>query len=283
MWPDGPIAIDRLTESVSRLVMKHSELQKSRTDNYFANGPRRFVVSPDPLTEYLINWRLREAVNRMMKFVDGRLSKRSRILVLCAADGYEGSLLHDLGFEDVTVSDISPVAVKVALERDPRLKGIALNAEETGLDDASFDLVVAQDALHHLQRPVQGLTEMLRISRCGVIFFEPHDSFVGNAIGTRWEIHDEARNFVFRWRKKLVEDVASSYFGAPSFENLSFSFWHHNVMFGKLCKVLGGGRTSVYAVRLIKTFLDAILPGMGNQLCGLVVKDVTRPSTSEGN
>jgi SAM-dependent methyltransferase len=262
-----------LVVSRRRAFVDHLQRQESRTDRLFAEGPRPFVVSPDPLTEYLISWRLREAMRRVMKAANGRLSRACRVLVLCAADGYEGSLLRDLEFEDVTVSDISPVAVSVALTRDPRLKGITLNAEDTGLDDSSFDLVITQDALHHLQRPVQGFTEMLRISRYGVIFLEPHDSLIGRMVGTKWEVHDEAKNYVFRWRKKLVGDLAASYLGSQSFRNLSFSFWHHNIVFGKLRKSFGGGPTAVYTIRGIKTVLDVALPGLGNQFCGLVLKD----------
>jgi hypothetical protein len=70
-----------------------------------------------------------------------------------------------------------------------------------------------------------------------------------------------------------VGDVAASYLGSRAFRNLSFSFWHHNVVFGKLRKILGQGRISVYTIRGIKAFLGVALPGMGNQFCGLVIKN----------
>jgi SAM-dependent methyltransferase len=266
-------SLPRTDDQRQQSLIEHSELQRSRTDRLFAAGPRPFVTSRDMVTEYLVTWRLREAIRRMLSASRGTISKTSSILVLCAADGYEGSILCDLGFQDVTVSDISPIATSLAVQHDSRLKAIVLNAEETGLEDGAFDLVITQDALHHLQKPIQGLTEMLRISRRGVIFLEPHDSLVGRLIGTQWEVHDEAKNYVFRWRKKLVGDVAASYLGPQSFRNLSFSFWHHNVVFGRLRKFVGGGPTTVYVIRGIKAFLDTALPGMGNQFCGLVIKD----------
>lgn len=252
---------------------EHWQSQKLRTDRLFENGPRPFVVSPDRLSTYLTAWRLQEGARRLLQASGDRLSRRSTVLVLCGADGYDGSILCDFGFEDVTVSDISPVAVEVALKRDPRLRGLALNAEETGLDRNSFDIVVVQDALHHLQRPVQGFTEMLRISRCGVMFLEPHDSPVGRLVGTRWEVHDEARNYVFRWNKKMVGDVASSYIGADSFRNLSFSFWHHNILYSRLARLVGNGKFSIFLIRSIKASLDALFGRVGNQICGLILKD----------
>jgi SAM-dependent methyltransferase len=253
--------------------MEHSELQRMRTDRVFTSGPRLHIASPTPLSDYLTGWRLREAMRRVLQELGGQISKEACVLVLCAAEGYEGSVLCDMGFKNVTVSDISPVAVSVALERDPRLKGLVLNAENTALEDGSFDLVVTQDALHHFQRPVQGFTEMLRISRRAVIFLEPHDSLVGRFLGTKWETHDEAKNYVFRWRRKLVGDLAASFFASESFRNLSFSFWHHNVVFTKLCKPFGNGGLAICAVRLLKLLLDTTVPGAGNQFCGLVIKD----------
>jgi SAM-dependent methyltransferase len=253
--------------------LRHSDLQRIRTDRFFTNGARAHVASPTVLSAYLTGWRLREAIRRALNAMAGKVSQESSILVLCAADGYEGSNLCDMGFSNVTVSDISPVAVAGAVQRDSRLKGLVLNAEDTGLGEGSYDLVVAQDALHHLQSPVQGFTEMLRISRHAVIFLEPHDSLVGRLIGTKWEAHDEAKNYVFRWRKKLVGDLASSFLCSESFTNLSFSFWHHNVVFAKLCKPVGNGKAAVHMVHGIKILLDTTFPRMGNQFCGLVLKD----------
>jgi hypothetical protein len=155
----------------------------------------------------------------------------------------------------------------------PRLKAQALNAEETGLPALSFDIVVIQDGLHHLQRPVQGFTEMLRIASHAVIFLEPHDSLVGRLIGTKWETNGPAVNYVFRWTKRLVEDVTCSYLGQSSFRNLSFSFWHHNVVLAKAGRCLGGGAFAMSCIRVAKACMDFLLPSMGNQFCGLVIKE----------
>lgn len=252
--------------------MSHSEDQRAQHDLKFSGGPRAHVTSVIPLVRYLVRWRLEEGLRRLQRMALDRLSTRSSILVMCAGEGLEGSILCDLGYTDVTVSDLSPVGVAQAQARDGRLKGLVLNAEHAELPVAAFDLVVVQDGLHHLQNPTLGFTEMLRLARVGVLFLEPHDSLVGNLIGTRWERNGDAVNYVFRWTRKLVEDVASSYLGPNSFTNLSFSFWHHNVVYHRFGKLLGEGRFALWAIRSLKFILDGVGGWAGNQFCGLILK-----------
>jgi hypothetical protein len=90
-------------------------------------------------------------------------------------------------------------------------------------------------------------------------------------IGTQWEKNGSAINYVFRWDKKLVDQVASSFLGPNSFDNLSLSFWHHNVVYAKARSILGG-RFGLMVVRSIKYFFDRLIGRLGNQFCGLVIK-----------
>ncbi len=251
--------------------MEHWQRQRFEQNANFASGSRAFVTNNDPFVQYLVRWRLGEGLRRLARGTNGRITNGSNILVMCAGEGFEGSVLCDMGFTNVTVSDISEVGVAQAIERDKRLKGLVINAENANIDSNSFDVVVVQDGLHHLQSPIQGFTEMLRIARIGVLFLEPHDSLVGKIIGTKWEKNGDAINYVFRWKKKLVQDVSCSYLGHDQFQNLSFAFWHHSVWFHKLGKSLGGS-AAVGVVRFIKFFLDIVLGRAGNQFCGLIIK-----------
>ncbi len=249
----------------------HLARQMEWTEQVLAGGPRRHIATPDAIAQYLTPWRLKNAVCRLLQ-ADKSISFGSSVLVLCAAEGNEGSVLLDIGFLNVTVSDLSNTVCEVAVRRDPRLKARPLNAEETGLPSQSFDIVVVQDGLHHLQRPVQGFTEMLRVASSAVIFLEPHDSLVGRLIGTKWETNGPAVNYVFRWTKRLVQDATCSYLGRSAFENLSFSFWHHNVVLARVGQRLGDGGFAIAFIKIVKACLDFLLPGMGNQFCGLVIK-----------
>jgi hypothetical protein len=220
---------------------------------------------------YVTYWRIMEAMRRLSVAAAGRVELDTPILVACAGEGGEASALCDLGYTNVTMSDLSEMGVKAALQRDPRLKGLVLDAQKADLADRCFGVVLIQDGLHHLPSPVQGFTEMLRLASVGVVFLEPHDSLVGRWIGTRWERNGDAVNYVFRWTRKLVEDVSSSYLGPDAFRNLSFSFWHHNPSFDRLGRKLGGGRAGLTVIKGIKGLLDGLAARAGNQFCGLVL------------
>jgi hypothetical protein len=137
------------------------------------------------------------------------------------------------------------------------------------------DLVIVQDGLHHLRSPVQGFTEMLRTARIAACFLEPHDSLSGRLLGKRWETNGDAINYVFRWNRRLVDSIASSYLGPDGFESCSFSFWHHNVVLGRFGDAMGGGSRAVALLKLLKNASDAVASRLGNQFCGLVIKTMT--------
>jgi ubiquinone/menaquinone biosynthesis C-methylase UbiE len=251
--------------------MNHLEKQKVQSEKVYSCGSRSHVLSKDVTTRYIVSWRIKESIKRLMSASKGFLNCDSNILVLCSGEGMEGSILCDMGFADVTVSDLAEQGVQAALERDSRLKGLVLNAESTELKEDSFDIVLVQDGLHHLQSPIQGFTEMLRVAKKGVIFLEPHDSLVGRMIGTKWEKNGSAINYVFRWNRKLVEQVISSYLGPDRFENLSFSFWHHNPVYAKIAQRLGSS-LGLFTVKAVKLLLDMTMGKFGNQFCGLILK-----------
>jgi ubiquinone/menaquinone biosynthesis C-methylase UbiE len=109
------------------------------------------------------------------------------VLLTCGGVGGEGLFFKKNGFNNVTVSDISENSLKICNEFDPSITTMMLNGESLDVPDASYDLVVVQDGLHHLPRPVTGFTEMLRVAKKAVIVIEPFDSLIGNLIGTEWE------------------------------------------------------------------------------------------------
>lgn len=251
--------------------MDHIQKQKDYHDAAYQGGSRSHVLSADPFTNYVTHWRMRDAFRRLAAAANGRLNWETPILVMCAGEGGEASLLCDMGFKNVTVSDISDLGVAAAVARDNRLKGRVLNAQDADVEDKAYGVVVVQDGLHHLPSPIQGFTEMLRMASIAAVFLEPHDSLAGSLLGTKWEKNGDAINYVFRWRRKLVYDVACSYFGAEKFKNLSYSFWHHNVVFARLGEKFGGGTIGIRVISFLKFVLDASLGRFGNQFCGLVV------------
>ncbi|MGK2907965.1 MAG: class I SAM-dependent methyltransferase [Desulfuromonadales bacterium] len=253
-------------------MQKHWEKQKAYSESCYASGSRSHAISQVPLVRHVVSWRLKETVRKMLLTAEGRISVESSILVLCSGEGLEGSILADLGFLDVTVSDVAENAVKAANERDPRLKVRVINVERNELHDGSYDVVIVQDGLHHLSSPVTGFLEMLRICRVGCAFLEPHDSLVGRLLGTKWEKNGESVNYVFRWDKKLVNKLICSFVGSDNFTNASFSYWHHNVWYAKVGRVFGGEKLAIQIIKLIRNTLGILLPGAGNQFSGIIIK-----------
>lgn len=107
-----------------------------------------------PAIKYIVSWRVSESIRRLMSVSKGGITYDSSVLVLCSGEGLEGSILCDLGFSNVTVSDIDENAVKAALSRDHRLKGVTLNADRPAVEIDSYDVSLVQDGLHHLTSPV---------------------------------------------------------------------------------------------------------------------------------
>jgi hypothetical protein len=257
------------------MVSDMSQIQKQRDihNSAFEAGARAHILSEDELVKYVTKWRLREAFRRFADAARDRVTAGTAILFMCAGEGGGASTLCDMGFRDVTVSDISERGVDAAISRDKGLKGMVLNAQAADLRDGGYGIVVVQDGLHHLPSPVHGFTAMLRIATVAAIFLESHDSLVGKLIGTKWEKNGEVINYAFRWSHKLVYDIVCSYLGTEKFSNLSFSFWHHNIVYHHLGDRLGGGKNGVRVISALKTFLDILFGRFGNQFCGMVVLD----------
>lgn len=159
------------------------------------------------------------------------------------------------------------------VKADPRLKGVVANALDTGIPSGACDVAIIQDGLHHLPEPVKGFTEQLRIARRAAFFLEGADSPAGRRFDLEWEVEGKTVNHVFRWNRRMVDQVAKSYLGPSGFTNASFSFWHHNVRLEGLARKAGWeGQTAVDRLALIKRAADLLWPSGGNQFCGMVLK-----------
>ena len=252
-------------------IIKYLELFERQYDEsnmeYFS-----FHDSVDPLIRFLLDRRLRIAVDHYLK-VSQVSPADNNVLVVCSGVGGEGTFLANVGFRSVTVSDFSENALKICEKRDQRLATMILDAENLDLPDQSYDLVLVQDGLHHLQRPVCGFTEMLRVARKGVIVIEPHLGLVATVLGTVWEEHDGIVNYVFRWNKHMFEEISHSFFLRQPLYLKHIRLWHHNVVMGKLGRLFRSGKIGLFLVRFSCWILDIFLGRLGNMFIGIIVKD----------
>ena len=229
-----------------------------------------FHDTKDPLIRYLRDRRLHLAIGTLKRFCPGDLHALS-VLVVCGGVGGEASFFANQGFTDVTNTDFSSNALEVCQRRDPRLKTRLLNAEAMDLQDQSYDLVVVQDGLHHLPRPVLGLNEMVRVARRAVIVLEPHTGLVARMIGTEWERHGDAVNFVFRWNRENFRQAILSQVLETPLDIAVIRLWDHNSVIRKIVSKLGGGTASLLASKIIYALL-APINMLGNNFIGVMVR-----------
>ena len=249
-----------------------TEEQREAFENIFAAEASRWAFhdTKDPLIRYLRDRRLHRALAEVRK-LHGASVENFSVLVVCGGVGGEASFFVNHGFADVTNTDFSSNALQVCQRRDPRLKTHLLNAEAMDFDDRSFDLVVVQDGLHHLPRPVLGLNEMVRVARRAVIVLEPHTGLVAKAIGTEWERHGDAVNFVYRWNREFFRQAILSQLLEAPLAIRVVRLWDHNSLLRKVVSKLGGGGVSLLAARLIYGLLTPF-NAAGNNFIGVLVR-----------
>jgi ubiquinone/menaquinone biosynthesis C-methylase UbiE len=231
-----------------------------------------FHYTSDPLIRYLRDRRLRHALKELDR--RGRLdAARQSVLLVCGGVGGEGTFLANQGFVDVTVSDLSDEALERCRRLDGRLKTRVLNAEDMSeVEDGSYDLVLVQDGLHHLPRPVLGFTEMLRVARTAVVVIEPHSGLVARAIGKQWEVCGDAVNYVFRWNRSIFEQATRSYLLREDAEVIAGRLFDHNLVVNRAVSKLPLPRkTQLLAARSVYGLLHFAAP-MGNMMVGIVLK-----------
>jgi len=237
----------------------------------------QFHDTKEPLVRYLRDRRIQLSLKQAIAMT-GRSPQELTALVVCGGVGGEGTYLKNLGCRSVTVSDFSRHALEICRSRDSRLETRLSDAEHTDLPDESFDIVLVQDGLHELRRPTLGLTEMLRLSRLIIIVIEPYDGLVGRLFGTTWEVHGGVVNYVFRWNRRLVEDVVRSFLRAPAVTVRVTRLWDHNVIVGRVARLAGRGSVAVAVARTIYFVLDTLCGGLGNMMLAVIVKrDRTGP------
>jgi SAM-dependent methyltransferase len=246
-----------------------TEGQRIAADEIYADEERwDFHFTTDPLVRYLRDRRLNIALDVLARY--GVAAAAQTALVVCGGVGGEGYFLQQRGFSEVTVSDISEVALRSCARLAPQVNTKVANAEDLPFADESFDVVVVQDGLHHLPRPPQGLTEMLRVARRAAVVLEPYESAVGRLIGTRWEAHGDAVNYVFRWDDHMLSSVAYSYTLRRDLIIVCRRLWDHPLAMNRLVARLPAA-LRLSAARAAYGLLTPLGSG-GNAMVAVVIK-----------
>ncbi|BDS06759.1 hypothetical protein NT6N_17990 [Oceaniferula spumae] len=159
----------------------------------------------------------------------GKITTDDSMLVICGGKT-DFDNLRAAGFTNVTISNLDErMLVDDGACYHPygwRFE----NAENIGVEDASYDLVLVHSGLHHLRCPLRGITEMYRIARKGVIGFEPNMNLFTKlganlGFGQKWEHaavffndlkwggveNTDIPNFVYRFRADDIRQTANTF------------------------------------------------------------------------
>lgn len=216
----------------------------------------------------------------------GKVSTDGEALVVGATDE-DAEVLRQAGWSRMTLSTFPGEA---AAQQDTSYDGryLVLDVENMHLRDASYDVVVAHEVLHHCRSPHRALCEMLRVSRRYVLFQEPNDCFLSRlncrlGLALTYEIpavvaHDFVAggvrnsgipNFVARWTLREAEKVARSFIPEKLLHVHGCAYWELNATeyelglrqgttLGKLVALAGGPRNFQRVLRFAERILNLL-------------------------
>jgi SAM-dependent methyltransferase len=156
----------------------------------------------------------------------GLLTTDMSVLVVCAGVR-DRDVFRALGFRNVTISNLD---TQQGAKDSAPFEWACVDAEAIDQPDDSYDWVVAHSGLHHCYSPHQGLLEMYRVARRGVLVFEPRDSMLVRLgvrlnFGQDYEVaavvlnglnaggvrNSGIPNYVYRWSEREIEKTLRSY------------------------------------------------------------------------
>ena len=216
----------------------------------------------------------------------GVLNTDMRVLVVCGGRT-DIAVLRRCGFRNVVISNVGA---------PPKAKDLApftfaeQDAERLDYDDGSFDLCVVHSGLHHCHSPHRALLEMYRVSRRGVLLFEPYDNLL-TRIGVRLNVGQEYEhasvhcnhghhggvgntsvpNFVYRFTEREIVKAVHCY--AP-YARHDIRFFHRmRIPWTQLRR--RRNQAMYLAVRIAQPALKLIevcMPRQSNNFAALVLK-----------
>jgi len=159
--------------------------------------------------------------------------------------------LYRAGFRRMTLSNVEPlvdVDGKTEPMPDADITLLYADLEKLRVADASYDLVLAHEVLHHCRSPHAALVEMLRVSRRNIVLMEPNDSLamrwlIRLRFSTPYElpavIYNEYKkggvnntdipNFIYRWDPRTIYQTVAACLPEREFGLYLRRYWDFNI------------------------------------------------------
>ncbi len=247
---------------------------------------------------------------RMLDFAECLANPSDHWLTIGDAYGHDAKILKYKGIKHVTASNLDASFLKKGHSLGEVGLYKELNAEKLDLPDGAFEYVLCKEALHHMPRPYLAIYEMLRVSKKGVFFIEPQDSYidwparktqfyreivkddlVGEKISFRkndtdeeiiksaidwWE--DGAFNYVYTFSKREIRKITLG-LGIPFYGMKCFNDYYENDIAKELIANDGPGFTKTKQQIDLQDKLCSVIGKSSAYITGLLFKQT--PSEDE--
>lgn len=212
---------------------------------------------------YLIEEKFERSTEQIRSLLSG-----STALTVCGGSGMDAEFLARAGAFAIS-SDISLGAARRAVDRARRfsvdMAAIVADVEHLPFRDRSVDVVYVHDGLHHLEQPMRGLDEMVRVARRAVSVTEPARA-LATALAVRVGLaldKEESGNQVIR----LTPDEVSTHLkraGLSVVASCRYGMLYRHEP-GKVSRVLSAPGVLALSRGALRA-LNAVLGPFGNKL-----------------
>lgn len=190
------------------------------------------------------------------------------VLVASSGSGIDGHYLKKM-FSSVRIffSDINLWGMEKLRSNFPEEPAVLTDNCRLSFKNDSFDYAFIAASLHHLKEPVNGLYELLRVARRGVIVIEPNDSLLCRLfikLGLAHEYEFEHGNYIFRFSGRDVSKISKALF--YKYDYLRFFSTHK----------IANSKTVFTGLRLLNSLANLFLPWQGNYIVFLIEKESSR-------
>ena len=166
----------------------------------------------------------RRVLERLLE--DGTFRRDLSVLVVAGGPA-DRDAFHELGFENVTISNVDE---SMAAEALAPYTWSYQDAENLDYADGSFDVTVVSAGLHHCRSPHRALLELYRVARVAALALESRDSALmrvavklgavdeyelaavaAHGLRSGGVANTSTPNYVYRWSEREVEKTVASF------------------------------------------------------------------------
>lgn len=162
------------------MELKQKLIEKKHWNASVEKYMEAYITRPysrGPFWGFMYQYILKEIINFMPFSIEDKL-----FVNICCGSGMEAEYYSKVGKSHFLCFDISEQIIKAALIRKKRngldYDLVISDGENLPLKDKSVHVGFVLSGLHHLPNPHKGICELKRVSKIGMIAFEPLDTII---------------------------------------------------------------------------------------------------------